>query len=82
MQTAPVEESKRLSTTGVEELREKLKCETEEDILRILRSVYGPATSPRAFYEDVAKTLKKLGGRSLLSDPCIHIWVGENGLAR
>jgi hypothetical protein len=66
LQTAPVEESKRLWTTGVEELREKLKCEKDSNIPRILRSVYGLTTSPRAFYEDVAKTMKTLGGRSLL----------------
>jgi len=75
LQTEACEEARRLWTRGVPELTEALGCEEEDEALRILRSIYGLTTSPRAFFLDVSKKLESFGGRRLLGDPCIHVFL-------
>ena len=41
--------------------------------LRILRAFYGLVTAPKAWFEHLARTLKKLGWIQMSSDRCVFL---------
>ncbi|OLQ12413.1 hypothetical protein AK812_SmicGene3637 [Symbiodinium microadriaticum] len=74
LQTLPTEADKELWTTGVEELREAIGVGPEQ-ILRILRNIYGSTTAPRGLWLDLHKTLTSLGAQPVLGERCLWIWL-------
>lgn len=77
LQTGKTEESRRIWMHGVDELNEALGASPQE-VLRILKNVYGNATAPRGLWEDVDKTLKALGARRLIGDASFWIFTAPN----
>ncbi|CAK9007573.1 unnamed protein product [Durusdinium trenchii] len=77
LQTLPTEESKRLWTTGVKELRDALQI-PERGVMRILKNFYGSTTAPRNLWENVDKSLRDLGAVSIQGDACFWIWFVDN----
>ncbi|CAK9112453.1 unnamed protein product [Durusdinium trenchii] len=77
LQTLPTEESKRLWTTGVKELRDALQI-PEHGVMRILKNFYGSTTAPRNLWENVDKSLRDLGAVSIQGDACFWIWFVDN----
>eukprot|EP00435_Cladocopium_sp_Y103_P006371 s604_g2.t1 len=73
LQTLPTEESKKLWTTGVQELREALQLPTN-GILRILKDFYGSTTAPRNLWKNIDGSLKALGAVRIVGDPCFWLW--------
>ena len=74
LQTLPSEESKRLWTYGVRELREALQV-PEGGVLRILKNFYGSTSAPRNLWENVDSALKSLGAIKIKGDPCFWLWL-------
>jgi hypothetical protein len=73
LQTLLTEESKKLWTTGVQELREALAL-PPNGILHILKDFYGSTTAPRNLWKNIDGSLKALGAVRLVGDPCFWIW--------
>ena len=74
---ADVMEQQELWTSGVPELKEALGA-SQEEVLRLLKNVYGNATAPRGLWQDVDKTFKKLGGRRVVGDASFWVWTEKN----
>ncbi|CAE7581414.1 Smyd3, partial [Symbiodinium sp. CCMP2456] len=74
LQTQPTEADQELWTTGVEELRQAVGVGAEE-IMRILRNIYGSTTAPRGLWLDLHKTLTRLGAQPVLGERCLWIWL-------
>jgi len=70
-------ESKELWTTGAPELKKALNASGDE-MLRLLKNVYGNAEAPRGLWQDVDKTFQRLGGHRLLGDSSFWIWTEPN----
>ncbi|CAE7765564.1 unnamed protein product, partial [Symbiodinium sp. KB8] len=62
-----------LWTTGVQELRDALGVGSEE-VMRILRNIYGSTTAPRGLWLDLHNTLTKLGAEPVLGERCLWVW--------
>ena len=77
LQTQPTEADQELWTTGVEELRQAVGVGAEE-IMRILRNIYGSTTAPRGLWLDLHKTLTNLGAQPVLGERCLWIWLTKN----
>ena len=73
LQTLPSEESKKLWTTGVQELREALNLPPNA-ILRILKNLYGSTTAPRNLWKNTDGSLKTLGAVQIVGNPRWWIW--------
>ena len=73
LQTLPTEESKKLWTTGVQELREAFGL-PPNGILHILKDFYGSSTAPRNLWKNIDGSLKALGAVRPVGDPCFWIW--------
>jgi hypothetical protein len=52
LQTKSHQEEEQLWTTGAPELRQALGC-SDEDLLQIVKNLYGLTTAPRALWEDI-----------------------------
>ncbi|CAE7826829.1 GIP [Symbiodinium sp. CCMP2456] len=76
LQTLPTEADKELWTTGVEELREAIGVGPEQ-IMRILRNIYGSTTAPRGLWLALHKTLTSLGAQPVLGERCLWIWLSQ-----
>ena len=74
LQTLPTEESKRLWTSGVRELREALQV-PEGGVLRILKDFYGSTTAPKNLFQNVDSSLKGLGAVKIKGDACFWLRV-------
>ena len=74
LQTEKNQESRRLWTTGVKELRQSLGV-SQGGLLRILKDFYGSTTAPRGLWQDIDKKLQEIGGHKILGDPCAWIWL-------
>ena len=73
LQTQATEADQELWTTGVQELREALGVGSEE-VMRILRNIYGSTTAPRGLWLDLHNTLTKLGAEPVLGERCLWVW--------
>ena len=73
LQTLPTEESKRLWTTGVQELRQALNI-PEMGVMRILKDFYGSTTAPRNLWKNVNDSMLSLGATKIKGDPCFWLW--------
>ena len=60
LQTQPTEADSELWTSGVKELREALGM-SEDEVMRILKNVYGSTTAPRGLWLSLNKTLGEHG---------------------
>ena len=74
LQTFPTEETKRLWTSGVRELREALQV-PEGGVLRILKDFYGSTAAPKNLFQNVDSSLKSLGAVKIKGDACFWLWV-------
>ena len=77
LQTQATEADKELWTTGVQELREALNVGPEE-VMRILRNVYGSTTAPRGLWLALHDTLTKLGAEPVLGERCLWMWKSKD----
>ena len=77
LQTGKTEEEREIWTQGVPELRQALGA-SDEEVLRILKNVYGNSTAPRGLWKDVDETFCKLGAYRLLGDSSFWVWVRRN----
>ena len=77
LQTEKNQESRRLWTTGVKELRQSLGV-SEGGLLRILKDFYGSTTAPRGLWQDIDTKLQEIGGHKILGDPCAWIWLEDD----
>ncbi|OLQ13334.1 hypothetical protein AK812_SmicGene2723 [Symbiodinium microadriaticum] len=73
LQTQATEADQELWTTGVQELRDALGVGSEE-VMRILRNIYGSTTAPRGLWLDLHNTLTKLGAEPVLGERCLWVW--------
>ena len=69
----PSEESKRLWTTGVSELRQALNI-PENGVMRILKDFYGSTTAPRNLWKNVDDSLQQLNAIKIKCDACFWLW--------
>ena len=77
LQTQATEADKELWTTGVQELREALNVGPEE-VMRILRNIYGSTTAPRGLWLALHDTLTKLGAEPVLGERCLWMWKSKD----
>ena len=70
LQTQPTEADQNLWTRGVAELREALGL-GPNDIMKILKKIYGSTTAPRGLWLDLHR---RSGGKPLVGERCIWIW--------
>ena len=76
LQTQPTEADQELWTSGVQELREALDVGSE-NIMRILRNIYGSTTAPRGLWLSLHKRLTELGGQPVIGERCLWIWLSK-----
>lgn len=62
---------------GVPELRKALDA-SDDELLRVLKNIYGNATAPRGLWEDVDKTLVQMGAYRILGDSSFWVSVQKN----
>ena len=74
LQTQPTEADQELWTTGVKELRDALGID-DNDVMRILRNIYGSTTAPRGLWLSLHKRLVELGAQPVLGERCLWIWL-------
>ena len=79
LQTQATEADQELWTTGVQELRDALGVGAEE-VMRILRNIYGSTTAPRGLWLDLHNTLTKLGAEPVLGERCLWVWKSSTEL--
>ena len=78
LQTGSVEmQQEELYTSGVSELKHALGA-NEDEVLRLLRNVYGNATAPRGLWKDLDRTFTKLGAHRIIGDSSFWVWLQKN----
>ena len=78
LQTGSVEmQQEELYTSGVPELKHALGA-NEDEVLRLLRNVYGNATAPRGLWKDLDRTFTKLGAHRIIGDSSFWVWLQKN----
>ena len=70
-------EKQQIYTSGVPELRKALGA-SDDEILKLLKNVYGNATAPRGLWKDVDKTFTRLGGHRVIGDSSFWVWTEPN----
>ena len=70
-------EKEELWTSGVPELKAALGA-SDQEVLRLLKNVYGNTTAPRGLWKDVDKTFTRLGGHRIVGDSSFWVWVEPN----
>ena len=70
-------EKQQIYTSGVPELRKALGA-SEDEILKLLKNVYGNATAPRGLWKDVDRTFTRLGGHRVIGDSSFWVWTEPN----
>ena len=76
LQTQPTEADQNLWTHGVAELRDALGL-GPNDVMKILKNIYGSTTAPRGLWLDLHKRLASIGGTPLVGERCIWIWLSK-----
>jgi hypothetical protein len=77
LQTKSHQEEEQLWTTGAPELRQALGC-SDEDLLQIVKNLYGLTTAPRALWEDINRACVSHEGHPVVGDQCIWTWYERN----
>ena len=61
--------------------KEGVPNQSNEDVVEVLKSVYGLSDAPRAWWTNFSNTLKSLGMCQSEFDPCIFYWYYEGRLS-
>ena len=79
LQTMPTEADRDIFTTGVQELRDALGIGSE-DIMKVLRNIYGSTTAPRGLWLDLHRRLSDLGAQAVPGERCLWEWTSNQEL--
>ena len=60
--------------------REGIPGQTANDVVEVLKCVYGLCDAPRAWWVSFSKTLKDLGMKQSVLDPCVFYWFWDGEL--
>ena len=66
-----------LYARGVPELARALGNEKNNEVVKVLKAVYGLSNAPRNFWADVHQKIKSIGGVPLVGDPCTWAWLNN-----
>ena len=72
LQARPADRGRRLLAKPLPELAQAMNLSASECV-ELTGSAYGLSTAPREWFQDVAQTIRRLGGRQCKTDPCA--WV-------
>ena len=70
-------EQEELYTSGVPELKKALGA-SQDELLRLMKNIYGNATAPRGLWKDVDRTFTRLGGHRIIGDSSFWVWTQPN----
>ena len=78
LQATSEEESRRIWTRGVPELRHAYGVK-DNGLLRLIGAIYGLTNAPRIFWRDVDRRLQKIGFIPTRLDPCVWTYQSKDG---
>ena len=74
LQARPTDRGRRLLAKPLPELARALNL-SDSECIELTGSAYGLSTAPREWFQDVAQTIRRLGGRQCKTDPCAWVIV-------